>query len=332
MPADPAQTHIAKTLKHGAPLVSCRFDPTGKFVFAGGQDNKLSRFTLESDARVELVGGHDSWVRAIGFTPNGDTMVTGGYDGRLIWWATAADQPVPLRTIDAHAGWIRGLAVSVDGQLIATAGNDLKVRVWKMADGQLVKEFSGHERHVYHVVFHPDGKQLLSGDLVGKFFHWSLDADAPVRQFAIASLSKFDAGFMADYGGPHCMAITPDGKRILAGGITNVTNAFAGVGNPLIVAIDWDAGKDAVTHLTKAKLNGVAWGVAIHPEGFVIGAIGGQAGGHLFFWKPDQADEFHTLNLGNSARDMSLHPDGVRIATAHFDGNVRISLMAPKPA
>ncbi len=332
MPADPAQTHVSKTLKHGAPLVSCRIDPTGKYVFAGGQDNKLSRFTLEGDVRVELTGGHDSWVRAIGFTPDGVTMVTGGYDGRLIWWATAADQPVPLRTVDAHVGWIRGMAVSTDGQLIATAGNDLKVRVWKMADGQLVKEFSGHERHVYHVVFHPDGKQLLSGDLVGKFFHWNVDLDAPVRQFAIASLSKFDAGFMADYGGPHCMTITPDGKRVLAGGITNVTNAFAGVGNPIVVDIDWDAGKDAVTHLTKAKLNGVAWGVANHPEGFVIGAIGGQAGGHLFFWKPDQADEFHTLNLGNSARDLSLHPDGLRLATAHFDGNIRISLMAPKPA
>jgi WD40 repeat protein len=249
-----------------------------------------------------------------------------------VWWPITADQPTPQRTIDAHAGWIRAIAISPDGQLLATAGNDLKVKVWRFADGSLVKEFTGHERHVYHVVFHPDGKQLLSGDLVAKFFHWSLDADAPVRQFAIASLSKFDAGFMADYGGPHCMTITPDGKRVLAGGITNVTNAFAGIGNPIIVQIDWDAGKDAVTHLTKGKINGVVWGVAMHPEGFVIGALGGQAGGQLYFWKPDQADEFHTFNLGNSARDLSLHPDGLRLATAHHDGNVRISLMAPKPA
>lgn len=332
MPADPAQTHVAQTLKHGSALLSCRFDPTGKFVVAGGQDNKLSRFTLADGARVELTGGHDSWVRAIAFSPTGDTMVTGGYDGRLVWWPIAADQPTPQRPIDAHVSWIRAIAMSPDGQLIATAGNDRKVKVWRFADGSLVKEFSGHERHVYNVVFHPDGKQLLSGDLVGKFFHWSLDADAPVRQFAIASLSKFDAGFMADYGGPHCMTITPDGKRVLAGGITNVTNAFAGVGNPIIVAIDWDAGKDAVTHLTKGKINATAWGVVMHPEGFVIGAVGGQAGGHLYFWKPDQADEFHTLNLGNSARDLALHPDGLRVATAHHDGNVRVSLMAPKPA
>ena len=75
---------------------------------------------------------------------------------------------------------------------------------------------------------------------------------------------------------------------------------------------------------------GIAWGVAMHPDGFVVAAIGGQAGGHLFFWKPDQADEFHTLNCGNSARDLSLHPDGVRLATAHHDGHVRIYKMGPK--
>ena len=79
--------------KHGSPLVSCRFDPTGKYLVAGGQDNKLSRFTLPGDTRVELTSSHDSWVRGIVFSPTGDTMVTGGYDGRLVWWPITADQP-----------------------------------------------------------------------------------------------------------------------------------------------------------------------------------------------------------------------------------------------
>ena len=197
---------------------------------------------------------------------------------------------------------MRAIAVSPDGQLLATAGDDRKVKVWRFADGQLVKEFSGHDRHVYHVVFHPDGKQLLSGDITAKFFHWTLDADAPVRQFAIASLSKFDAGFMADYGGPHCMTITPDGKRVLAGGITNVTNAFAGIGNPIIVAIDWDAGKDAVTHLTKGKVNATAWGVVMHAEGFVIGGSAARPAGISTSGSLTRQNKSHTLNLGNSAR------------------------------
>jgi hypothetical protein len=96
------------------------------------------------------------------------------------------------------------------------------------------------------------------------------------------------------------------------------------------VEIDWESGKEAVTHLSKGNVNGVMWGAVSYPEGFVIGAIGGQAGGHLYFWKPDQKDEFHTFNLGNTARDLSLHPDGLRLATPHFDSKLRISLMGPK--
>ncbi len=329
MPADPTKTHVAKTLAHTAPLVGCRFDPTGRFVFAGGEDNKVVRWELASGTKAEFTA-HDSWVHSLAFSANGEILVTGGYDGRLIWWPATAEKPTPILTVEAHQGWVRAIAQSPDGTLLATCGNDLKVKLWNLADGTLVREMVGHERHVYHVAFHPDGKQLATGDLTAKFIHWEVDTGKRVRDFAIASLSKYDAGFMADYGGPYCLTFSADGKRLVAGGITNVTNAFAGVGNPIIVEIDWEAGKEAMTHLVKATINGKAFGVVLHPEGFVIGATGGGGGGHLYFWKPDSKDEFHTLNVGNTCRDLSMHPDTLQLATCHHDKNVRISLMGPK--
>ena len=51
----------------------------------------------------------------------------------------------------------------------------------------------------------------------------------------------------------------------------------------------------------------------------------------MFFWKFDQKDEFHTLNLKNTARDLALHPDGLQLATAHHDKNLRLSKMAVAP-
>lgn len=331
MSADPMSTHVSKTLAHTSPLLSCRFDPTGRFVFAGAEDNKVVRWELATGSKVELAA-HDSWVRALAFSANGETLITGGHDGRMIWWAAGADAPQPTRTIQAHQGWIRALAVSPDGQSVASCSNDLKVKLWSIAEGSLIREFTGHERHVYHLGFHPDGKQLVSGDLTAKFLHWEVDTGKQVRSFAIASLSKYDPGFMADYGGPYCLQFAPDGKGFFAGGLTNVTNAFAGVCNPIVVQVDWEAGKDVMTHLSKSGIQGTAWGFALHPDGYRIAATGGQGGGHLFFWKFDQKDEFHSVNLGNTARDMSLHSDGLQIATAHYDKNLRISLMAPKAA
>lgn len=329
MPADPLQIHVATQLKHDAPLIACRFDPTGRFVFAGSQDNNVIRWELATSTKTVLAA-HDSWVRCIAFSSSGDTLITGGYDGRLIWWATTAEQPMPIKTVDAHAGWIRAVAVSPDGKQLASCGNDQKVRLWNLAEGTLIRELSGHERNIYHVAFHPDGQTLVSGDLMGKFIQWNVATGESTRQFAIESLSKYDKGFLADYGGPHSMTFSSDGARLLAGGITNVSNAFAGVGNPIISDIDWAAGKEVLAHLTKANMNGVTWGLVWHPEGFMIGALGGQAGGKLGFWKLDSKDEYHLFDLGNSVRDLALHPDGIQLATPHHDGSVRISRMAPK--
>lgn len=70
----------------------------------------------------------------------------------------------------------------------------------------------------------------------------------------------------------------------------------------------------------------------MHPEGFDIAATGGPGGGHLVFWRPEEKDEFHTLNLGSVARDLDLHPDGLQLVSAHHDGKLRLCRMAPKSA
>ena len=49
-------------------------------------------------------------------------------------------------------------------------------------------------------------------------------------------------------------------------------------------------------------------------------------------FKPTEAKPFHKLKLPDTIRDMSLHPDGLQVATAHHDGHVRISRMEAKPA
>jgi hypothetical protein len=70
--------------------------------------------------------------------------------------------------------------------------------------------------------------------------------------------------------------------------------------------------------------------VALHSQGFIIALAGGGSGGHVLFWKPGEEQEFHSLKLPGTARDMDLHPDGIQIATAHADGHLRIVRMAEK--
>jgi WD40 repeat protein len=328
--ADPAKTHMVKDWAHTGPLISCAFDPAGKWVFAGAQDSKIWRFDFENGNKTELAG-HESWVRAMAFANGGQTLITGGYDGRLIWWPVAAEKPAPIRAIEAHQGWIRAMATSPDGATLASVGNDLVVRLWNASDGAPIRELAGgHERHIYNVAFHPIDKHLVTGDLMGKFVDWDLPAGKEARRLTIPVLSKYDPTFLADIGGPRGLKFSADGSQLAASGITNVSNAFAGIGTVCVVLVNWADGKEIVQYASKAEVKGVAWNVAFHPTGFLVAATGGQGGGHLFFWKGMEKHEFHTLKLPNVARDLALGPDQSHLATPHYDGHLRVWRMTDK--
>lgn len=334
--ADPAKLHLVSEKKHGSPLLSCRFDLTGQFVVAGAQDMKVVRFPFTGDAKAEFVA-HDSWVRALTFAktadgPDGQQLITGGYDGRLVWWKDTFGTPTPLRRIEAHRGWIRGMTLTHDRQFLISCGNDGLVKQWKIADGTLVREFAGHDCHVYAAAAHPNGVHLATCDLKCNVIQWDLSTGKEVRRIKAASLHKFDAGFMADYGGFHAMEFSADGKVLAGSGITNVTNAFAGVGFAAAAVIDWEAGTEKTVHLAKSPINGDGWGLILHPQQFVILLSGGGGGGRLYFFKPGEKNEYFTFNLPGTPRDLSMSPDGMHLATAHQDGVVRIWKMGDKAA
>jgi len=167
--------------------------------------------------------------------------------------------------------------------------------------------------------------------LKSNLIDWDVATGKQVRTWQIESLTNYDKKFLAFIGGFRSMTFNEDGSQMICAGITNVSNAFAGVGNPSVPVFDWKKGELILEHLSKGKLRGTAWGVAIHPNGSIIACVGG-SGGHLLFWKADGAEEFFTMKLKNDARDLSLSPDGLHLATAHHDGNLRIHLMDTAPA
>ena len=94
-PLDVTKAHVTAEWQHERPLVACRFDPTGRFVFCGAEDAAVQRFSVADGARTSLDGGHETWVRAIAFDPDGRWTITGGSDGRLVWWESEAETPTP---------------------------------------------------------------------------------------------------------------------------------------------------------------------------------------------------------------------------------------------
>ena len=321
--AKPELTHVAAEWKHDSPLIACRFDPTGRFVFVTCEDQTIQRFDLDSGEKVSFVG-HESWVRDLAFMPDGETMVSCDYGGRLIWWPALAEPPKPIRTIQAHDGWVRSVAISPDGQWLASGGNDRMVRLWNPYDGQLISALPGHDSHVYCVRFHPDGKFLLTGDLGGWVRQWDPSAGGELHRFDATALHSYHGGQRVHYGGVRTISVSTDRRYLACGGLHRAVNPFAGGNDPLVLLFEWDTQK--LVRKMPVGGRGVVWQLAFHPNGFLVGG----AGVHLLFWKPDQDTEFFKAKLPELVREMDMHPDGLRLATVHPNGHVRISRMAAK--
>ncbi len=331
MTAEPEKTHVARSLKHDRALLGCRFDPTGRYVVAGSQDNNVVRWNLETGAKTVL-SGHDSWVRPIAFSKDGATTISAGYDGRILWWPTTEESAGPIRKIQAHDGWVRAIDVSPDGALLASGGHDNKVKLFRAENGELLSELEGHTLHVYSVCFHPDGEFLLSGDLAGEMFQWELATGKLVRKFDAKDLHSYNGGQRVHYGGVRSITFSPDRSLVACSGLHKATNPLGAVQEPLVLLFDWQSAEKKASLESKDKLRGIAWRALFHPEGFLIGSSGSNGGGFLLFFRPDEKQEFHKLKVGATVLDFDLHPDGLRLASAHDDGKVQLSRMAPKPA
>src|SRR5205807_2093428 len=111
---------------------------------------------------------HDRPDRRVGdaaFSPDGQTVLTGSYDGTARLWdsataqprtapdpETGARRPVVLR----HPGAIAAVAFSPDGKRVVIGGADQSARVWTLA-GQPRGQPLRHEGAVTALAFSPDG-------------------------------------------------------------------------------------------------------------------------------------------------------------------------------
>ena len=331
MKPDFKAAHVAAEFDHASPLIACRFDPTGKFVFATAEDRMIVRWDLADPKKKTVFSAHDGWVWALAFSQDGQTLVSAGADDTLVWWPGTNAKPEPLRKVTAHKGWIRSVAVSPDGKLLASGGNDRLVKLWNLADGKMVQEFPGHELDVYSVAFHPDGKFLLSGDLMGKVQQWDLGTGKSVRMLDAKALHTYEGGQQVHFGGIRGLAVSPDKKHLACGGLHKATNPLGNVHEPLVQRFEWDTHKLLKSHVTEGITNSTVWRSMFHPDGTLMAASGGGSGGHLLFWGVDDEKAFHNFKLPDMARDMDLHPDGIQVATTHFANKLRLTRLAPKP-
>jgi hypothetical protein len=246
-----------------------------------------------------------------------DRLYSADFQGNVKAWDLAAFKP--LWTIEAaHPGWLKALALRPDGSLLATGARDGIVRLWSSADGKLVRELKGHARDIYSAAFHPDGRSLATGDYDGKIFHWDVATGKVVRQLDADSLVTRNAEFLCDVGGVRALAFDAKGGRLAAGGLRDAKSNTFCPGAPAGIVFDWETGKPVTTLRAKdEKIDGGIVALRFLSDGTIVGCAEGQSSGALWFWKPGEPEPFHVVG-GQSLYEVDVRPDEMTVAGVFF--------------
>ena len=173
----------------------------------------------------EALAGHHHWIRAVAFSPDGKTLVSGG-DGRqiLLWDVTTAirhphreQRPIPLGAIQAHR--IRTLAFSPDGQWLASGNDQGEIAIWRYDKSQSLDETATPVRQLHHwqwgikaIVFHPRLPLLASAGDDQTLYLWDLESseDEPLAELTSPVLEGNGRGFRS-------VAFSEDGQYLVTG-------------------------------------------------------------------------------------------------------------------
>ncbi|WP_067479985.1 TIR domain-containing protein [Actinomadura hibisca] len=130
------------------------FSARGGLVLAREPERVVVRDAATGDQVSALE--HPS-VSVATFSPDGRTVVTGGFDTKaMLWEARTGHRKAEL---SGHGDPVRGVAFSSSGALVATAADsprmdtDFTARVWNAGDGRAVATLRGHTAAVRRVLF-----------------------------------------------------------------------------------------------------------------------------------------------------------------------------------
>ena len=189
-------------------VLAAAFSPDGQRVATASRDRTAKTWDAATGKeRQQLREGHEFTAAMAVFFPDGKRLLTTAIDNTTRCWDVATGSE--LAALQLHGTGLRGTAaVSHDGRWIVTgsqrppAGETWTAKLWNAADGQLVREWPGHQAEVSAVAFSPDDRLVFSGDRNGRGIIWDRH-----RGEALATVWEDDQ--------INAAAFLPDGQRLL---------------------------------------------------------------------------------------------------------------------
>jgi WD40 repeat protein len=291
-------------------LTALTFSPDGKTLYAGSQARQILRWRLPGGETLPAMPPQAApaaqpfapatWVTGLFPLPDGRSVLSVSWgSGLLRRWDTATGQEIP--PADGFTGAVTA-RLSPDGQLIAVGDSAGKLALYDMATGRQSRLLRASGPAVTTLRWSPDGTTLAAGQGGEAVSLWDTGSGREVR---VLRLPEAVGGAVV----VDSLAFGPDGRHLLVsrGGLWM-----------------WDvtAGKElwGGTGLSKGTLS---------PDGKTVAAR--KSPNDLVLVDADSGAVRATRPIVPRGRggvmfmgEITFSPDGARLATAHYDGTVRL--------
>ncbi len=325
------------------------FSPDGTKLVSGSKDMNILMRDADTGQELLHFTGHTGPILSIAFSPDGSQLVSGSQDKSIrLWDATTGKE---LRQISGHTGPVHSVEFSPSGRQLVSGSEDQSIRLWNAESGEELQHFTGHSGAVNSVTFFSDGTRLISGA-----------GDQSIRLWEISSGRELQS--LTGHTGPvNSVDISPTDALIFSGSddktarlwrisdgleileqpltlrdeITSVqfsedgTRGVYGTNNNQLALLDLAAGRVIILTVPYRALSSVAFS---SDNKHVAWASGQELGNGLKLIPISVWDITSDGSSGIKTKRFTAHtrhinatvfsPDGNQLASASWDGNVRL--------
>jgi WD40 repeat protein len=309
----------------------------GDRAFTACADGIIYEVDLASGRAKAFDAHHASYASGCVLLPDGRTLISGGYDGALVWHDIETRRSV--RRVLAHRFWSWQLALSPDGDQIASvtgqylpggwkyepaAENEPCVKVFNTRTGDLVVARS-HIPPVLSCAFSPEGRHLAAANMMGEVRVWDLEkpGEEPISQWTSPSFTSWGSIKTHHYcGGIYALAFSPDGNALLGCGMGPMTDPMAGNGKMTWQRWDWRKGEKLDEIKEGQHGSGLMESLAWHPSTphFVMAGKQAQGTWNAAIFSASDGSLVHSVDTKNRITHARFTPDGAWLVLAGANG------------